>query len=352
MEDTKIITKPEPPAALPISQHKHENINTFGIIPLPTEESSKKLDDKCQYKHITDQIIKNSNEAIVILDQNRKIKMWNSGARKIFGYRESEILNKLIEILIPKEEREKNKDLIKAVEENKYIRNVEVSRMRKNKTLVDVTVSITKVMDKKGEFIGYLVIYNDISQQKHSDRELQKRFESIQDAYKELGLQKRQADYIYDIAESATSAHSNIEELNKLIVSAACMLTKCEGVTLRKYTKENNSLVLTATIGVNKKWQDKSRIPLKGNLAEEAFKNKRPMIINDVETNKKYTGKNLIAMHGFKTLILIPLIMENELIGTLSLYTSDPSKFRLIETDFLDRFGKQCAMATYSKSQS
>ena len=51
----------------------------------------------------------------------------------------------------------------------------------------------------------------------------------------------------------------------------------------------------------------------------------------------------------FKSLVLLPLFIQNKLIGTLSLYTTDAAKFRMIETSFLENMSKQCSIALFTK---
>ncbi len=297
-------------------------------------------------ERVARQIIKHSSEAIVILDQNRKIQLWNSGAEKIFGYKEKEVLDKKINIIIPREEEATNEDLLKEVEEKGFLKNFETHRLAKNNERIDVSLSVTKVLDDDNTFMGYLILYRDITQQKKVNNELQKRFEAIQDAYKELGFQKRQADYFFEIVESTVNK-SSLDHLGKLIISAACMLTKCDGVVLR--LRDKDSLKLLASIGVNNQWQSKNKIQFKNSFAEEAFKNKRPIIIHDIDSSEKHRGRKLLRQHGFKTLIVLPLFINDDCIGSLSLYATDPGKFRLIETDFLEKFAKQCALSIFVK---
>lgn len=304
-------------------------------------------------KRIFEQIIKNSVEAIVILDKNHKITTWNTGAEKMFGYKETEVLNKKIsQLLIPPELQEENEKIVEEVEEKKILRNYETKRNTASGEKVDVSLSITKVTDKNNRFIGYLVTYRDITQQKKAGSELQKRFETIQDAYKELGLQRRHLDYLYEIIDSAVSKKSNLENFSKLIVSALCLLTKCDGATLRLYIKASNILKLKACFGVSQKWLNKDQIKFENSLAQEAFKNDRPIIIDDVDLHPKYQGVKLLKIHKFKTLVLIPLHVNDTMLGSISLYATSADKFRLIETDFLEKIGKQCSISLFVKKNT
>jgi PAS domain S-box-containing protein len=310
----------------------------------------KKLDLQ---KRISEQIIKNSSEAIVILDKNHKITLWNNGAEKMFGYKEADVLNKKIAtILIPKELQEENKKIIEEVEEKAVLRNYETKRKTLGGEKIDVSVSVTKVMDKSNKFIGYLISYRDITQQKKTGNELQQRFETIQDAYKELGLQRRHLDYLYEIIDSTVDPAIGIESLERLIVSALCLLTKADATILRIYDEPRKVLKLASYFGVSPKWLDKNQIKFDNSIASEAFELNRPIIIDDIDLNPKHQGSKLLKMHRFKTMVLLPLSINKKIFGTISLYSTDVAKFRMIETDFLEKIGKQCAISIFAKRVS
>lgn len=297
---------------------------------------------------LTRKILQHTDKAFVILDKDRKITLWNSGAKILFGYKESEVLDKCIDVIIPPNERKNNEYLIEEVEKKGHVLNVETKRLRKSGTKIDVSASVTKVVDEDKNFVGYLLSYQDITQQKRDGDELQKRFEAIQDAYKELGLQKRHLDYFCEISEAATSTES-LESLERLIVSAMSMLTKCEGVVLRSYDGAR-SLKLKHCFGVNKNWWNKGQIKYKNSIAEEAFKKRRSLIIDNIDAHTKHQGTQLLKDHRFKVLILLPLYINDKLLGTISLYATNPAKFRFIETTFLENMAKLCSLAIHSKT--
>ncbi len=307
----------------------------------------KKLAEK---ERLSNQIIKNSTEAIVVLDRNRKIQLWNTSAQKIFGYKETEIIGKSIDIVIPKEEEDANKRLIEEVEKNKVIRNYETNRLTKDGEKIPVSVSVSKVTDEKEKFIGYLITYRDISNQKRTSTELQKRFETIQDAYKELGFQRRQMDYISEITEAAIS-NTSLESLFNLVISAIVLLSKADAAVLRLFNKKTQFLEMVAHMGIDKKWQNKNRIEFNNSIAQDAFEIKRPLLVDNVESSELHKSRNLVKSHKFKTLISIPLFIGTKYLGSMNVYSKDPEQFRLIETDFLQKFGQQCALAIYVKLQ-
>lgn len=340
--EASMISKSGKTIPLLISGAPRKNGGTIGIFTNLTK--IKKLAEK---ERFLSEIVKHSTEAIVILNKNRKIQLWNNGARQLFGYKEKEVLNQNIDVIIPKEERRINMQLLEEVEDRHFLKGFETRRLHKDGRIIDVSLSVTKVTNEK-KFLGYLVRYRDVTEQKRHNFELQKRFEAIQDAYKELGFQKRQIDYIYEIAETATS-NASLAQLEKLIISSASLLTECDGVVLRLYDKPHDTLILKGCLGVNQNWWNKNKIDFEGSLAQKAIENGRPTIIDNVHSISQHQGIKLLKSHDFNTLVMIPLFTSSSIIGSLSLYSKDPGKFRLIETDFLEKFAHQCSLAISAK---
>ncbi len=301
---------------------------------------------------ITQEILQHSSEAIIVLNKKRKIQTWSKGAQKMFGYKESEVLNKhIIDLIIPEKEKKTHLDFIKKTEKNIHIRNLETRRKTKKNKIINVLLSVTRVVSENKSLIGYLAIYRDITQQKVTQSELQKRFEAIQDAYKELGLQRRHLDYLFDISTNTISKTSTLENLENLTLTAISLLTKCDGATLRILNKNSKTLILKSAFGVNSKWTNKHKIKFKNSIAEEAFKNKRPIVLENININTKHQGVTLITDHGFTSLICVPLYIERLFLGSITLYAKNPQCFRLIETDFLERISRHCAVSLFAKSQ-
>ena len=338
-----MVTKSGKRVPLLISGCPIGNGGTMGIFTNLTK--IKKL---AAQERFAKEIIQHSTEAIVILGPDRSIQLWSDGAVRILGYREQEVIGQTVDLLIPAEALAENNHLIDIVNKKGHVENVETKRLSKTGEYIDVNLSVTKVIDDKKTTIGYLVIYRDITEQKRTNSELQKRFEAIQDAYKELGLQRRYLDYLGEILDTATG-DTTIEDLERLIVTAFSLITKCDSSILRFYDQKRNLLRLRKTFGVSPKWNTKDQISFKNSIAEDAFRNGRAIIIDDIDSYHKHQGSKLVKAHKLKALILIPMSVAGHFIGTISLYATDPGKFRMIETDFLDKMGKQCALALYAK---
>ncbi len=57
---------------------------------------------------IYQQIIENSQDAILFADQEGIVDLWNSGAEAIFGYKAEEIQGKNLDLIIPEKLRQRH----------------------------------------------------------------------------------------------------------------------------------------------------------------------------------------------------------------------------------------------------
>lgn len=297
-----------------------------------------------RWRTIAEEFMRDSQRGIVILDEKQRIKVWSSGAEKIFGFLRADVVNRNIEFLVPPEFNNQSEAMVDEIDKNNHLKNIEGKRFDKDGNLIDVLISATKITEDKKVF--YLVIYTDISQQNKTTGELQKRFEAIQGAYRELGLQRRQSDYLGEIAALGVNG-GNFNELSNLIVSSISLLTLADAAVFRLHDKKSGLMKLQSYLGVSPKWSAKGPIPFKNSLAEDAFKKKEPMLIDNVGSSMKYKGLKLLKAHKFSTMITIPLYVGKEFCGSLNLYAKNPDKFRLLETDFLSAFGRVVSLALY-----
>jgi putative methionine-R-sulfoxide reductase with GAF domain len=118
---------------------------------------------------------------------------------------------------------------------------------------------------------------------------------------------------------------------------------------MRTYDKASGNLILKNCLGVSQNWWDKSKINYQNSIAQKAIENGRPTIIDNVDSVSYHQGIKLLKSHEFTTMVMIPLFTSEKIIGSLSLYSKDPGKFRLIETDFLLKFAQQCSLALSTK---
>jgi len=315
------------------------------------KEKEKQIKDLSKSEKLLVHVSDNSIDAIVSMDKNLVINSWNKGAVKMFGYEKEEIIGKSIKTIMPptKIKEEELEQIIKITLEKGFLKNFETVRVTKSGKEINVAISITKLLDESNHFIGFAVIYRDITYQKKAEKELQTRFESMQNAYMELGKQRRELDYLLETLDIAIG-DEQFPDIENYIVNAAIMLTKANAATLRLYSEKDGFLHLKAASGVRPEWWGKARSPFAGTLAEKAYHMHKPLFIDEIQNNPLYTSQKLATEHGFVSSLIIPLYVKTKYIGNLALYSNNKNKLHLIDNSFIANFGKQASLALFTKS--
>lgn len=120
-------------------------------------------------------MIESSNDAIMSLTEGR-VSFWNPAAEKLFGYSSEEILGKSVNILVPSHllgEVERN---VERILRGEQIQDYETERVRKDGSIVPVSLTVSPLKDAHGKIVGPFAIIRDITERKRAEEELQRTF--------------------------------------------------------------------------------------------------------------------------------------------------------------------------------
>jgi PAS domain S-box-containing protein len=122
-------------------------------------------------------IISIAAEAIISVDQNQRITIFNEGAERIFGYRSSDVIGKELEILIPERFRSIHREhFARFAAAEQTARNMaerlEVFGRRKNGEEFPAEASISKVSVGDATFLS--VVLRDVTYRKSVEKALQR----------------------------------------------------------------------------------------------------------------------------------------------------------------------------------
>jgi two-component system, chemotaxis family, CheB/CheR fusion protein len=113
-------------------------------------------------------IIESSDDAILSKNLDGIIASWNPGAERLFGYKAEEIVGKSVTLLIPAERHNEEPEIIARVRRGEKVDHYETVRLRKDGSLVDISLSVSPVKDSQGNVIGASKIARDITERKQA----------------------------------------------------------------------------------------------------------------------------------------------------------------------------------------
>jgi PAS domain S-box-containing protein len=119
-------------------------------------------------------VVQNSVDAIIFIDNENQVQMWNKGAEMIFGYTADEMLGSRFRRLIPPDidAEEELGRIEKEVREKGFLRNDQVQRVTKSGKRITVNISRTMLHNKEGEPLGSTAIIKDMSEKVEMDKHI------------------------------------------------------------------------------------------------------------------------------------------------------------------------------------
>jgi len=117
-------------------------------------------------------IVESSDDAIISKTLEGVITTWNHGAERIFGYTADEVIGKPVTLLIPPNQIDEEPAILQKLRCGERIDHYETVRMRKDGTLLDVSLTVSPVKDLNGTIIGASKIARDTTQRKRTEAAL------------------------------------------------------------------------------------------------------------------------------------------------------------------------------------
>ncbi|HEU5071042.1 MAG TPA: PAS domain S-box protein [Verrucomicrobiae bacterium] len=119
-------------------------------------------------------IVNSSDDAIIGKTLDGIITSWNSGAENIFGYTAVEMLGQTVLKLIPPERQTEETDILARIGRGERLAQFETVRVRKDGSRVDVSLTISPILDGRGRIIGASKIARDITERKRAREQIQR----------------------------------------------------------------------------------------------------------------------------------------------------------------------------------
>lgn len=115
-------------------------------------------------------IVASTDDAIISKDFNSIITSWNNSAERIFGYSENEMIGESILKLIPPDRQKEEPEIISKLKRGERVDHFETKRLTKFGKQIDVSLTISPVLDANGHIIGVSKIARDITDKKREEQ--------------------------------------------------------------------------------------------------------------------------------------------------------------------------------------
>ncbi|MHC1755145.1 MAG: PAS domain S-box protein [Methanosarcina sp.] len=129
----------------------------------------KRAEEKIQ---ILANTVESSDDAIITMSLDGVIISWNNGAEQVYGYSVEEIVGRNISVLELDNRKGEIKQLIERIEQGEGIRHYETLRLKKDSTIINVSITLSPVIDSSGKLVALSAIARDITENRKSEEAL------------------------------------------------------------------------------------------------------------------------------------------------------------------------------------
>ena len=126
-------------------------------------------------------IVESSDDAIFSKDLDGRIVTWNRAAETLYGFSQSEAIGQPVAILMPEDRLQELPTLMETIKNGRRLL-LETTRVRKDGTHIDVSLTVSPIRDTQGTVVGASVIARDATERHQTEEQLRAFLEVAPDA--------------------------------------------------------------------------------------------------------------------------------------------------------------------------
>jgi len=223
-------------------------------------------------------IIESADDAVISKTLNGVITSWNAGAQRIFGYTAEEAIGQSVTMLIPEDHPNEEPEILRRIRSGERVEHYETIRVRKDGSLVDISLTVSPIRDANDRIIGASKIARDISERKRAEDTLREQAEIIE-IVNQLG--------------QTLAAELDLHKLVQAVTDAATSVSDAEfgAFFYNVLDEQGESHMLHAVSGLPREFFGDFPMPRNTDIFAAPFKGEGTVLIDDVTKHPRY-GKN------------------------------------------------------------
>lgn len=127
-------------------------------------------------------IVQSSHDAIIGKSLAGRILSWNPGAERLYGWTAAEAVGQSVELLVPDDQREVERDLLARILSGQRLDAFQVTRRNKSGEIVDVSLSMSPIFDPDGQMVGVATSSRDAGERRRAEAGFQLILDAAPDA--------------------------------------------------------------------------------------------------------------------------------------------------------------------------
>ena len=230
-----------------------------------------------------------------------------------------------------KDSRFKNFDVLP---EDRYAAFLSIPIIYKKSTIGVINVQHKKERDSSQSLVGLIsTIAKQVSGVIENAR-----------LYAETKKKAIQFDKLMKVSQSITS-ESYLDEILSLIVVVTAEMLDSKICSVMLLDEKKQELSIKATQSLSEDYKKKPNIKVAKSLSGEAVKTKKAKMYFDVRMEEKYAYRDLADREHLSSMLSVPMVVKDRVIGIINIYTKRPHVFSQEEIGVLQMVSNQAAIA-------
>ena len=287
-------------------------------------ENARLFSELSEAKEWREALVENAFDAVIAIDQNRKITVFNQRAEEMFGWKAGEIVGQTVKLLHMDVGRAR--EILKAVNGEEAITGWDVELKHRDGTRIPALLSAALIRNSGGRPIGQAGFIRDVRQ---------------------VSLLEDRLRALIRVSQAITGTLELDEVLDLIAQSAAAAFPTAHSSTIHLYDERAAILrIRVNTFGYSAGAIEALNLGVGEGIAGWVFQHQQPLVVSDTQQDPRYKQIDHPEVQAHKSMICVPLQVKEQVIGALSLNNRDvTSAFHAEDLELLSIFADQAAIA-------
>ena len=162
--------------------------------------------------------------------------------------------------------------------------------------------------------------------------------------YDQMQRKALQVETLSQVSETVAS-NRLIKDVLQLLVSMTAQMMNSKICSIMLLDEASGELRIAATQSLSEQYRRKPNLKIGQGISGRAVKDRRPIIVLDVLTDRDYMYPDMARKEGLCSLVSVPMMVREKALGVINSYTSVPHVFTGEEVKLLQAIANQAAIA-------
>ncbi len=162
--------------------------------------------------------------------------------------------------------------------------------------------------------------------------------------YEETMLRSSQISTLAQVGQIIASG-KYLEEILQLIVNIIAKMMQARVCSIMLVDSQKNELVIKAAKASSEEYWRKPNLKIGNSLISRVVKEKAPLMVRDVTKQEGYQYPELATKEGIRSLLSVPMVLKDHVIGVLNVYSADERSFSNEDLRLLSTVADQVSLA-------